>query len=51
MVNEGKIFTNREFRKMFKVTNKTASTDLNVLIKFGMIQARGRGRNVEYLAK
>lgn len=51
MVNKGKIFTNREFRKMFKVTNKTAATDLDMLIKFGMIQARGKGRSVEYLTK
>ncbi len=41
----------RKFRKMFKVTNKTASTDLNMFIKAGMIQTKGRGRSVEYLAK
>ena len=51
MVNEGKVFTNREYRLLFKVMNKTASTDLNTLVKRGILQVRGRGRNVEYLAK
>ena len=51
MVNENKTFTNRKFRQMFKVTNKTASTDLNTLVKIGMVQVKGKGRNVEYLAQ
>ena len=51
MVNEGQIFTNRKVRQLFKVTNKTASTDLNTLVKKGMAQVRGKGRSVEYLAK
>lgn len=51
MVNERQKFTNRRFRQFFKVTNKTAATDLNALVKIGMAQTRGKGRNVEYLAK
>ena len=28
MVNEGEVMTNREYRRAFKVTNKTAATDI-----------------------
>ena len=48
---KGEIFSNRKFRQLFKVTNKTASTDLNALVKMGMAQIKGRGRSGEYLAK
>ena len=51
MINEKQIFTNRRYRNVFKVTNKTAATDLNFLVKKGMAQVKGRGRSVEYLAK
>ena len=51
MLNQGSTFTNRKFREIFKVTNKTAAVDLNTIIKTGMAQMRGRGRNVEYVAK
>ncbi|HDP70174.1 MAG TPA: DUF4062 domain-containing protein [Actinobacteria bacterium] len=51
MINEGQILSNKKFRQLFRVTNKTASTDLNALVRKGMAQVRGRGRNVEYLAK
>ena len=51
MVNEGQSFTNRKYRDMFKVTNKTAATDLKILVKKEMAQVKGRGGNVEYLTK
>ena len=51
MVNEGKVFTNRMHREKFGVTNKTAATDLNILVNKGMAQVKGKGRNVEYRAK
>lgn len=51
MINEGQKFTNRKFRQLFKVTNKTAATDLNTLVKVGMAQLSGSGRSVEYSAK
>jgi predicted HTH transcriptional regulator len=51
MLNEGQTFSNREYRDMFKVTNKTAATDLNILVKNGMAQVKGRGRSVVYLSK
>ena len=51
MVNEGEIFTNRKYRHLFKITNKTAATDLNVLVQKGMVEISGKGRSREYLAK
>lgn len=51
MVNEGGSFTNRKYRKYFKVTNKTASTDLNSLVKNDMAQIKGKGRSTLYYAK
>jgi len=51
MVNESKIFTNRKYRQLFKVGNKTASADLNNLVKKEVVQIRGKGRSVEYFAK
>jgi predicted HTH transcriptional regulator len=51
MVNEGKFFTNRKYRGVFKVTNKTAATDLKFLVEKGLAQIKGSGRNVEYHAK
>jgi ATP-dependent DNA helicase RecG len=51
MLNEGKVMTNREYRKSFSVTNKTASTDLSGLVKFDMAKFEGKGRNVRYFAK
>jgi len=51
MLNEGQTFTNRKYREMFKVTNKTAANDLNNLVKKEMAQVKGRGRSIQYLAK
>ena len=51
MVNESQTFTNRRYRDLFKVTNKTAATDLNILVKNGMTQVKGKGRNTKYTAK
>lgn len=51
MVNESTIFTNRKYRQLFKVGNKTASADLNNLVKKEMIQIRGKGRSIQYFAK
>ena len=50
MVNEGSILTNRQYRELFKVTNKKAATDLALLVKAGMVQTMGKGRNVKYKA-
>jgi len=51
MVNERKIMTNREYRKLFSVTNKTAATDLNDLVKLDMVRYEGKGRSIRYFAK
>jgi predicted HTH transcriptional regulator len=51
MLNEGQTFTNRKYREVFKVTNKTAANDLNNLVKKEMAQIEGRGRSIQYLAK
>ncbi|MDP3042373.1 MAG: ATP-binding protein [Candidatus Omnitrophota bacterium] len=51
MVNEGQRFSNRKYRNIFKVANKTAATDLNNLVQKEMAQTKGTGRSVEYLAK
>jgi len=50
MVNESQTFTNRKYRDVFKVTNKTAANDLNTLVKKGMAQVKGKGRSTVYLA-
>lgn len=51
MINEGKTLTNRMYREIFKVTNKTAATDLNNLVKKEMARVKGEGRSVEYSNK
>jgi ATP-dependent DNA helicase RecG len=51
IINAGRSLTNREYRSVFKVTNKTAATDLQDLIRCGMAEAVGNGRNVKYQAK
>ncbi|MBU4189613.1 MAG: hypothetical protein KJ886_01260 [Candidatus Thermoplasmatota archaeon] len=48
MVNESEELTNKEYRKKFNVSNKTAATDLNQLVKLGQIISKGKGRNVKY---
>ena len=50
MVNEGQIFTNRKYRELLKVTNKTAATDLNTLVKKDMARVKGKGRSTVYFA-
>ncbi len=51
MVNEGDSMTNRKYRELFGVTNKTAAEDLKQLVKKGMAKSRGRGRSVSYIAR
>jgi predicted HTH transcriptional regulator len=51
MINEGKILTNRMYREIFKVTNKTAATDLSVLVDKELAQISGKGRNVKYSSR
>ncbi len=51
MINEGAVITNREYRDLFKVSNKTAATDLSALVKKDLATSRGRGRNVSYFCR
>jgi len=46
----GKI-TNRDIRKMFKISNRTALDEINKLIKFEVLKITGRGRSLCYIRK
>lgn len=48
MVNEGEVFTNKKYREKFNVSNKTAATDLNQLVKSRQITSQGKGRSIKY---
>jgi predicted HTH transcriptional regulator len=50
MVNEGKEMTNREYRRLFDVTNVTAFRDLNQLVSLGQAKVIGSGRGSRYTA-
>lgn len=41
--------TNREYRKLFSVSNKTAHQELRILVDRRMVRRVGFGRSVEYL--
>jgi ATP-dependent DNA helicase RecG len=51
MVNERRPMTNRNYRKLFKVGNKTAAEDLKELVRKKIAISRGRGRSVSYISK
>lgn len=51
MVNERKQITNKEYREMFKVTDRTALRDMNGLIEKGMIQKKGFKKDALYFVK
>lgn len=51
MINQREYFTNKKYRELFNVTNKTAATDLNFLVKKGFIKVQGKGPSTGYLAK
>jgi len=51
MVNDRKSFSNKEYRKKFKVSNQTYVRDMRVLSKFGLVMPEGRGRALKYKAK
>ena len=50
MVNEGRKLTNRQYRELFDVTDRTALRDLNGLIAVGYVQRTGEGRTADYAA-
>lgn len=51
MVNKGEVITNRKYRELFKVSKKTAASDLKKLVEEGQIVQKGKGRNVRYYGK
>ncbi len=51
MVNEKKIINNREYREIFKVTDRTALRDLNLLLSKGMIKKKGFKKDAFYFAE
>ncbi|MEA3515282.1 MAG: hypothetical protein U9R34_07415 [Nanoarchaeota archaeon] len=51
MVNEGTIFTNKRYRRHFKIGNATAKRDLMKLVKLDLIKQIGVGRAVKYKGK
>lgn len=51
MVNEGKRFSNREYRKAFNVSNQTFVRDMKALTKLEFVTTAGVGRSLKYKAK
>jgi len=50
MVNQGKEMTNKIYREMFNVSQRTALYDMNHLIKKELVRPVGRGRSRSYKA-
>jgi len=48
MVNKGKTFTNREYRKNFNVSSRTALRELSGLVNKGQISEKGRFKDKVY---
>jgi|GEM_PF-1585014 len=50
MVNEGKVFTNKEYREHFGVSNWTCVDDMKLLEKHGLVIVEGKGKSTVYRA-
>jgi Fic family protein len=48
-LNQNGRITNREIRGMFRLSNRGAVDEINKMRKLGIIDARGKGRNVHYV--
>ena len=48
IVQKGKI-TNREIRDMFQISNRSALDELEKLMSLGVIEQKGKGRNIHYI--
>lgn len=51
MVNEKAVFSNKEYRDHFKVSNQTFVRDMKLMIELGQVSSIGTGRALKYLAK
>jgi len=50
MVNEGRELSNKDYREMFGVSNRTATTDLRDLVERGWARVEGKGPATRYAA-
>ena len=50
MVNGGKVFTNKEYREHFGVSNWTCVGDMKLLEKHGFVIVEGKGKATVYRA-
>ncbi len=50
-ININGSITNRDIRKMFKISDEAALKEMNKLIKLGVIKRRGKGRSTNYILK
>ena len=50
MVNNSKVFTNKIYQDIFKVSRNTASRHLNEMVELNQIQKIGKGRYTKYKA-
>jgi ATP-dependent DNA helicase RecG len=50
MINEGKVFTNKEYREHFGVSNWTCVGDMKLLEKHGFVIVEGKGKSTVYRA-
>lgn len=48
MVNEGRVLANRDYRKLFGVSNRIAADELKALVQRGMARQIGHGRSTRY---
>lgn len=50
IVNEGRVFTNKEYREHFGVSNWTCVGDMKLLEKHGFVIVEGKGKATVYRA-
>lgn len=48
-INQNGKITNKEVRKMFKISNRAALDEMNKLLKLGVLQPKGKGRSLHYV--
>lgn len=51
MVNKKAVFSNKEYRDHFKVSNQTFVRDMKLMVELGQVSSIGTGRALKYLAK
>jgi len=51
MINEGLKFSNKEYRRLFDVSNQTFVRDMRLLKKLNLVTTEGKGRSLRYKAE